>query len=424
MRIELSNIGKIKTADVLINGITVIAGENNTGKSTVGKALYAIFNSFFEVKNELRKEKLSSINNSLVPVYIEFFGESKFTLSDVDHLADSLLNKFKNENATSDNVTRYIADELHIEVSRLYKSDLRNYIEKTVAALNVSAADYIISLAQKNFDEEFNQQINNALEEKTASVALTIKDYRSSVRFEDNIVANVEKNIDVITDAIYLDDPFIIDEKPPIGLFPLVLTKERYHAHKSKLKYLIYNNSRYNSIVDEVVVQKRLQNILQKLNSACHGKIFFKNNGELMYQQDNANVAYKVANLSTGLKTFAIMQSLLLNGVIKDKGLVILDEPEIHLHPEWQLIFAELIVMLQKEFGLHILLNTHSPYFLQAIEVFAEKYAVSDGCEYYLSYNEIEESYVERVTGNVEKIYAKLAKPLQTLERLRYADDV
>ena len=237
MRIELSNIGKIKTADVLINGITVIAGENNTGKSTVGKALYAIFNSFFEVKNELRKEKLSSINNSLVPVYIEFFGESKFTLSDVDHLADSLLNKFKNENATSDNVTRYIADELHIEVSRLYKSDLRNYIEKTVAALNVSAADYIISLAQKNFDEEFNQQINNALEEKTASVALTIKDYRSSVRFEDNIVANVEKNIDVITDAIYLDDPFIIDEKPPIGLFPLVLTKERYHAHKSKLKY-------------------------------------------------------------------------------------------------------------------------------------------------------------------------------------------
>ena len=44
MRIKISNIGKIKEADVTINGITVIAGENNTGKSTVGKALYAIFN--------------------------------------------------------------------------------------------------------------------------------------------------------------------------------------------------------------------------------------------------------------------------------------------------------------------------------------------------------------------------------------------
>ena len=53
MQIKISNIGKIKEADVTINGITVIAGENNTGKSTVGKALYAMFNSFFDVKQRL-----------------------------------------------------------------------------------------------------------------------------------------------------------------------------------------------------------------------------------------------------------------------------------------------------------------------------------------------------------------------------------
>lgn len=72
----------------------------------------------------------------------------------------------------------------------------------------------------------------------------------------------------------------------------------------------------------------------------------------------------------------------------------ILDESEIHLHPEWQLLFAELIVMLQKEFNLHILLNTHSPYFLQVIEVFAEKYGVDDKCEYYLAYNKQEKSFL------------------------------
>ena len=36
MKLTLKNIGKIGTASVEINGITVIAGENNTGKSTVG----------------------------------------------------------------------------------------------------------------------------------------------------------------------------------------------------------------------------------------------------------------------------------------------------------------------------------------------------------------------------------------------------
>ena len=40
MKLTLKNIGKIGTASVEINGITVIAGENNTGKSTVGRALF------------------------------------------------------------------------------------------------------------------------------------------------------------------------------------------------------------------------------------------------------------------------------------------------------------------------------------------------------------------------------------------------
>lgn len=38
MNIKINNIAKINSADINITGITVIAGENNTGKSTVGKA--------------------------------------------------------------------------------------------------------------------------------------------------------------------------------------------------------------------------------------------------------------------------------------------------------------------------------------------------------------------------------------------------
>lgn len=42
MRIQLENIGKIHQTQIDLNGITAIAGENNTGKSTVGKALFCI----------------------------------------------------------------------------------------------------------------------------------------------------------------------------------------------------------------------------------------------------------------------------------------------------------------------------------------------------------------------------------------------
>ena len=53
MFLHLENIGKIHRADIEINGITVIAGENDTGKSTIGKALYSVFNSFYHFETTI-----------------------------------------------------------------------------------------------------------------------------------------------------------------------------------------------------------------------------------------------------------------------------------------------------------------------------------------------------------------------------------
>ncbi len=147
-------------------------------------------------------------------------------------------------------------------------------------------------------------------------------------------------------------------------------------------------------------------------------------NKHIGYQLDNQDRALSVKNLSTGLKTFAILKTLITNGAIKDNGTIILDEPEIHLHPKWQLLFAELIVLLHKEFGMHILLNTHSPYFLRAIQVYSAEYEVSDMCKYYLSETGEEgEAYINDVTNSIDKIYEKLSTPLQWLENKRWSND-
>lgn len=45
MRFQITDVGRIRKADIKLDGITVIAGENNTGKSTVGKALFAYANA-------------------------------------------------------------------------------------------------------------------------------------------------------------------------------------------------------------------------------------------------------------------------------------------------------------------------------------------------------------------------------------------
>ena len=40
MKLKIRNVAKIEKADLDLYGITVIAGNNNTGKSTVGKTVF------------------------------------------------------------------------------------------------------------------------------------------------------------------------------------------------------------------------------------------------------------------------------------------------------------------------------------------------------------------------------------------------
>ena len=57
MNLELKNVGKIKYANVELNGITVLAGENNTGKSTVGKMLFVYFILSIKLKSRFKKNE-------------------------------------------------------------------------------------------------------------------------------------------------------------------------------------------------------------------------------------------------------------------------------------------------------------------------------------------------------------------------------
>lgn len=42
MEIKLNHIGIIENSEIVLDGLTVIAGKNESGKTTVGKALYFI----------------------------------------------------------------------------------------------------------------------------------------------------------------------------------------------------------------------------------------------------------------------------------------------------------------------------------------------------------------------------------------------
>lgn len=148
--------------------------------------------------------------------------------------------------------------------------------------------------------------------------------------------------------------------------------------------------------------------------------------GEVYYDLLKDNIFYKKKDLkldmdqtSNGIKMFGFLQMLILNETIKEGSTLIFDEPEVHLHPKWQLEYAKIIVSLVKG-GVKVLVTSHSPYMIEALELYARKENIS--AEFYLANKVNETSIIDNVNNNLEKIYRKLAEPISDLEELDDAD--
>ena len=56
MELRIKNIGAVKEANIIINGLTVLCGENDTGKSTIGKTLFSLVKGIIGYEEEFQDE--------------------------------------------------------------------------------------------------------------------------------------------------------------------------------------------------------------------------------------------------------------------------------------------------------------------------------------------------------------------------------
>ena len=104
---------------------------------------------------------------------------------------------------------------------------------------------------------------------------------------------------------------------------------------------------------------------------------------------------------------------------------LIIDEPEVNLHPEWQFKFAEILVLLAKELDINIYLNSHSPMFIEAMEVLTQYYDLEEDTNFYLTEKHDENTYdfVKIEYDNLYEIYDNLAKPFDAIEVYRLKNE-
>jgi predicted ATPase len=137
----------------------------------------------------------------------------------------------------------------------------------------------------------------------------------------------------------------------------------------------------------------------------------FKKDDMGHYYFDKQGKKIDLVNTATGVKYFGIFQVLSQNNYLNKNTILVLDEPEVHLHPKWQLEMAKIIVELVKN-GVKIVVNSHSPYMIQALIKYARDEEIVDNSNFYLAEKDRDYANINNVNDELNKIFELLAEPM------------
>ena len=427
MELSIENFAKIKTARIKLDGITAIAGLNDTGKSTVGKILYGMFSAIANIDKSVVLAKKRSIQQELNSLLHQNNLNSHGSIS---QSAFRYTREFIDDLVVSENKTDALdaylrnLEERQKEFEITYNEDLKTQITESIRKVlsipDEKVAQSVVSLA---FQKIFNERINNIDNpDADATVGLLVKNRPIELVFRDDSLESMRREISLVNSATYIDNPFVLDRLNQLTVYE---NREAPWVRNLTNKLISLNEKKKNEALEDealsrMIVREGLQKILDELDKVAPGSIDNTHDGYL-YRREKSGKALSVNSLSTGLKAFAIIKRLLLNQGLKERDVLILDEPEVHLHPKWQLKYAEIIVLLQKTFNLTIVVTTHSSHFLEALDLYSKIHKTSDICSYYFA-SCIQDSDLvsfENVTGQLEKIYSNLVQPSFLIDEIK-----
>lgn len=419
MQFKIKNIGKIISADIKLNGLTVIAGANDSGKSTAGRALYSLVTAYKNTQGFTPDVRQSLLFRTAEQFYIRYrtFIER---LSLPDTISGFIKLYEKSESELLDRIKISIEEVSRMDDTPRRQSILNSHLYKMVKILERNDAKQIMT-------EEMNSVLYSEFYGKyqrigTDSSMLAVEDSTGYliVNLTEKAVEGYSSNeeFSLFSDATYIESPLYLHVLTDLYYKSSFMQSDyRYGdvpAHVIDFATKI-RGFRYSGMPNEIE-DDTMSILLNEVFDTVAGTFERSEEKDVLTWKDKNGNEFSTINIASGIKSFGLLQILIQSRDIQADKLLIWDEPENHLHPEWQIKIADLMVRLSKA-GVPIVVSSHSPYFIQAIRYSASKHGIEKYVNYYLTEDNSVFNGVtlDDVTDDLNRLFVKLAEPLNRI---------
>ena len=412
MHLSIKNLAKIASAEMDFNGITLVVGANNTGKSTAGRVLYAIFNSMYNFKERIYRERYEVCRRALRSLIRPVRRSLAYGDQEIDFISDYLKRR------KNDDQIRYAIESL--AKFRNEDVDISQVLSEMEAARKPSDAEIRKRLVRGYFASVFHDQYLSLYNpRKGAVVELTIKSLVTRVILRKT-ATDLKQKFEIEHPAYYIDTPELLRNLND-SWFDCQGSGLGASLVESIRKGIIEQKANRLSVLDDIRSDERLASVFGDFQDVLNGSLLRDDARNIVFKDSRFKDSLELDNLSLGLKSFGLLLAAIKYQALKSGDVIILDEPEIHLHPEWQLKYAELIVLLQKALDLTVLLTSHSPDFIQALHLYARRYDSVNKLNAYISRVEPAGTvtFDEVASDDWDRVFDKFMSPIERLSALR-----
>lgn len=393
---KLSNYHAIEDANITLDGITILSGENGSGKSTISRWLYYLIRGTNEYEMFVEKEAISEIRSILESIrrasmILDFDNAIRSTqtrqvLSEIWNVGiESYQNKFNS-------IVDSFVDSLFEELSSRRSVNTALKRLSTVFQLELTKDDNIDSILNKisyQLRRDYQKTLLYTIEQKKK------RDTPSLTKFIRNIASPGDGWPNEF--SLYEDNLPLINKKE--FREPAMLNRAIYYGTQRTMDSLDYN-SEFDKMLRKPLSERPIipGAIRMRIQSTINGTITYDDESSLLMDEpglyyhrriDNLRIPLKQA--ATGITSFAYLLQLLNNGYLQKDTLLIIDEPEAHLHPQWIVEYAKLLVLLNKKIGMKILISSHNPDMVSALQSISRKEGIIDSVHFYVAQKQNEE---------------------------------